>query len=107
MKPVVLRKYCFRLLAACPLLLSFALPASMAPLTAAPHSAPARYEIAPYQYTEVKPIWMKIDLDGDGTISRDELREEDPALLGRFDQADLDHDGTLSLGELELLLLGV
>jgi Ca2+-binding EF-hand superfamily protein len=50
---------------------------------------------------------MKIDLNGDGKISRDELREEDPRLLGKFDQADLDHDGLLSLRELELLLLSV
>ena len=69
----------------------------MAPLTAAPH----------YQPSEVQPIWMKIDLNAEGGISRDELREEDPRLLRKFDQADLDHDGTLSLRELELLLLSV
>ncbi|HKB82084.1 MAG TPA: EF-hand domain-containing protein [Burkholderiales bacterium] len=90
-------RYLSRVLIACPLLVSAALLANMAPLTAAPH----------YQPAEVQPIWMKIDLDGDGTISRDELREEDPRLLLHFDQADLDHDGTLSLRELELLLLSV
>lgn len=85
------------LLVTCLLLVSAGLLANMAPLTAAPHYEPA----------EVEPIWMKIDLDGDGKISRDELREEDPRLLSKFDQADIDHDGTLSLRELELLLLSV
>jgi hypothetical protein len=86
-----------RLLAACPLLVSAALLANMSPSKAAPH----------YQPAEVQPIWMKIDLNADGKISREELSEEDPALLSRFDQADLDHDGTLSLRELEVLLLSV
>jgi hypothetical protein len=83
------------LLLAGPLLVSAGLLANMAP--AAPHYEPA----------EVQPIWMKIDLNADGKISRDELREEDPRLLSKFDQADLDHDGTLSLRELEVLLLSV
>ena len=91
------KKIFSRLLFACPLLVSIALFANMAPLTAAPH----------YQPAEIQPIWMKIDLNGDGKISRDELREEDPRLLSKFDQADLDHDGVLSLRELELLLLSV
>jgi hypothetical protein len=84
-------------LAALPLLISAGLLANMAPPTVAHHYEPA----------EVQPIWMKIDLNGDGKISRDELREEDPRLLSRFDEADLDHDGTLSLRELEMLLLSV
>ena len=91
------RKIFSRLLFACPLLVSIGLFANMAQLTAAPH----------YQPAEIQPIWMKIDLNGDGKISRDELREEDPRLLSKFDQADLDHDGVLSLRELELLLLSV
>src|SRR5882672_2840742 len=86
-----------KLLAACPLLVSVALLANMSPLTAAHH----------YQPAEVQPIWMKIDLNANGRISRDELREEDPRLLSKFDQADLDHDGSLSLRELEVLLLSV
>ena len=85
-------------LAALPLLISAGLLANMAPLTAAHQH---------YEPAEVQPIWMKIDLNGDGKISRDELREEDPRLLSRFDEADLDHDGTLSLRELEVLLLSV
>jgi hypothetical protein len=91
------RKIFTRLLAAGPLLVSLGLLANMAPLTAASR----------YQPAEVQPIWMKIDLNADGKISREELREEDPRLLSKFDQADLDHDGTLSLRELELLLLSV
>jgi hypothetical protein len=92
------RKMMFsRVLAAGPLLVSLGLLANLAPLTAASH----------YQPAEVQPIWMKIDLNADGKISRDELQEEDPRLLSRFDQADLDHDGTLSLRELEVLLLSV
>ena len=90
-------RYFPKLLAACPLLVSLALFANMAPLTAAHH----------YQPAEVQPIWMKIDLNADGKISRDELREEDPRLLDKFDKADLDHDGYLSLRELEILLLSV
>lgn len=86
-----------QLLAALPLLVSAGLLANMAPPTAAHH----------YQPAEVQPIWMKIDLNADGKISRDELREEDPRLLSRFDAADLDHDGVLSLREFEVLLLGV
>ena len=86
-----------KLLVACSLLVSFGLLANMAPLTAAQH----------YQPSEVQPIWVKIDLNANGKISRDELREEDPRLLSRFDQADLDHDGSLSLRELEVLLFSV
>jgi len=88
-----------RLIAACSLLVSMGLLANinMTPVTATSH----------YQPADVQPIWMKIDLNGDGKISRDELREEDPRLLSKFDEADLDHDGTLSLRELEVLLLSV
>ncbi|HVY04831.1 MAG TPA: hypothetical protein VHB46_02540 [Burkholderiales bacterium] len=86
-----------QLLAVIPLLVSAGLLANMAPQGASHH----------YEPVEVQPIWMKIDLNADGKISRDELREEDPRLLSKFDEADLDHDGTLSLRELELLLLSV
>ena len=84
-----------QLLAALPLLVSAGLLANMAP--------PVHH----YEPAEVQPIWMKIDMNADGKISRDELREEDPRLLSRFDAADLDHDGVLSLRELEVLLLSV
>ena len=86
-----------KLLAACPLLVSFSLLANLAPLAAA----------HPYQPAEVQPIWIKIDLNADGKISPDELREEDSRLLTRFDRYDLDRDGLLSLRELEVLLLSV
>ncbi|HEX4986388.1 MAG TPA: hypothetical protein VFV71_10030 [Burkholderiales bacterium] len=85
-----------RLAAALPLLASAGLLAHMAP-----------EPFQRYQPVEIEPIWMKIDLNADGRISREELREEDPRLLSRFDAADLDHDGTLSLRELEILLLSV
>ena len=97
MKSVVHSKFFVRLLMAFPLMVSAGLLANMAPPTVASHYEPA----------EVQPIWLKIDLNADGKITRDELAEEDPDLLSRFDQADIDHDGTLSLRELELLLLSV
>ncbi len=90
------KKITIGLIASLPLLVSAGLLAHMAP-QASHH----------YQPVEVQPIMMKIDLNADGKISRDELREEDPKLLSGFDAADLDHDGTLSLRELELLLLSV
>ena len=91
------RKLLPRLLAAASVVVSLGLLANMSPLTAASH----------YQPAEVQPIWMKIDLNADGKISRDELQEEDPRLLSKFEQSDLDGDGTLSLRELEVLLLSV
>ncbi len=86
-----------RILAACLVLVPVGLMAHNAPLSVAQH----------YEPVEVRPIWLKIDVNADGRISRAELREEDPRLLSRFDQADVDGDGKLSLRELEVLLLSV
>jgi hypothetical protein len=58
-----------------------------------------------YSLDEIDWIRMKADLNGDGVLSREEIWEEDPSLLAKFDDADLDHDGTLSPGEFELLLI--
>ncbi|MEO8005571.1 MAG: hypothetical protein ABI771_11735 [Betaproteobacteria bacterium] len=91
------KQHLTRLLAILSLLASAGLLANMAPMNADHH----------YQPMEVESVWTKIDLNGDGKISRDELREEDPGLLAGFHQADFDRDGTLSLRELELLLLSV
>jgi len=60
---------------------------------------------AAYSLDEIDWIRMKADLNGDGVLSREEIWEEDPSLLAKFDDADLDHDGTLSPGEFELLLI--
>jgi|APDOM4702015248_1054824.scaffolds.fasta_scaffold1604047_1 Ca2+-binding EF-hand superfamily protein len=60
-----------------------------------------------YRIEEVRPLWMKLDRNGDGVISMEELRAEDPALLSGFRKADLDRDGKLSLRELELLLISL
>jgi hypothetical protein len=60
---------------------------------------------AAYSLDEIDWVRMKADLNGDGVLSREEIREEDASLLANFDDADLDHDGTLSLGEFELLLI--
>ncbi len=86
-----------RFLVACLMLASTGLMAHNSPPGGAQHYEPA----------EVRPIWLRIDLNADGRISRAELREEDPRLLSRFDQADIDRDGKLSLRELEVLLLSV
>jgi hypothetical protein len=58
-----------------------------------------------YRLEEVQWVWLKSDLDADGRLTRDEVREEDVALVARFDQADLDGNGTLDAGEFELLLV--
>jgi len=93
-------RFLARLIVACSLLVSMGLLANI-------HNMTTVIVTSHYQPADVQPIWMKIDLNGDGKISREELREEDPRLLSRFDAADLDHDGTLSLRELEVLLLSV
>lgn len=58
-----------------------------------------------YLFEEVQWIWLKADLDADGMLTRDEVREEDATLAAKFDEADLDGSGTLNAGEFEILLM--
>ncbi|HWA13418.1 MAG TPA: hypothetical protein VHA15_10025 [Burkholderiales bacterium] len=58
-----------------------------------------------YRLDEVQWIWIKADVDADGRLTREEVRDEDAALAARFDDADLDGDGSLSAGEFEILLM--
>ena len=44
--------------------------------------------------------FKKVDVDGDGTISRDEARAHAPRMAEHFDAIDTDHDGTISRDEL-------
>jgi len=48
-----------------------------------------------------------MDLDGNGKLTRDEIRAEDPALSGRFENFDQDGDNTLSQAEFEIWFAGV
>ena len=58
-----------------------------------------------YLREESRPMWAKVDTNGDGYLSRHEICVEDPAMLREFDNADVDHDGRLDLGEFEILLI--
>jgi hypothetical protein len=60
-----------------------------------------------YGLEEVKPLWIKADLDGDGYVTEDELRVEDPGLTVGFCQADHNRDGKLDLREFEVLLISL
>lgn len=60
-----------------------------------------------YSVEEVHPIWVKVDINRDGYLSRLEVRAEDAELLRGFDEADIDCDGKLNLGEFELLLISL
>ena len=60
-----------------------------------------------YFLDEVEPMWVKLDLNGDGYLTRDELCAEDPRLASGFRQADYNHDGKLDLREFEVLLISL
>jgi hypothetical protein len=60
-----------------------------------------------YLLDEVKPMWIKLDLNGDGYVTRDELCAEDPRLASGFRKADVNHDGKLDLREFEVLLISL
>jgi len=60
-----------------------------------------------YLSDEVKPMWIKVDLNADGFVSKAELRAEDPKLVAGFRRADVNNDGRLDLREFELLLISL
>ena len=60
-----------------------------------------------YLQEEVKPMWFKVDLNGDGYVSLEELCAEDPALASGFGKADYNGDGRLEWGEFEVLLISL
>ena len=60
-----------------------------------------------YLQEEIKPMWFKVDRNGDGYISWDELHAEDPALTKGFKRADYDGDGRLEPREFEILLISL
>ena len=60
-----------------------------------------------YLLEEVKPMWAKVDLNGDGYVTKDELCAEDPGLASGFKRADYNHDGRLDLREFEVLLISL
>jgi hypothetical protein len=60
-----------------------------------------------YALEEVKPLWIKADLNGDGYLTEDELRAEDPRLVKGFRKADCNRDGKLDLREFEVLLISL
>ncbi len=60
-----------------------------------------------YLLEEVKPMWVKLDLNGDGYVTKDELCAEDPRLASGFRKADHNRDGKLDLREFEVLLISL
>jgi hypothetical protein len=60
-----------------------------------------------YLLEEVKPMWVKLDLNGDGYVTQDELCAEDPRLVSGFRKADYNRDGRLDLREFEVLLISL
>jgi Ca2+-binding EF-hand superfamily protein len=72
-------------------------------LFAATGTANARF----YRSEEIRPLWIKMDLDGDGYVSAVEVRAQEPRLLRAFRKADHDRDGRLDLREFEVLLISL
>lgn len=60
-----------------------------------------------YLEEEIRPMWFKIDVNGDGYISKDELCAEDPGLARGFGKADYNGDGKLEPREFEILLISL
>ncbi|MGH8629258.1 MAG: hypothetical protein ACREU7_00640 [Burkholderiales bacterium] len=60
-----------------------------------------------YGLEEVRPLWIKADLNGDGYVTEDELCAEDLRLTPGFRQADHNRDGKLDLREFEVLLISL
>lgn len=60
-----------------------------------------------YSIEEVKPLWIKMDLNGDGFVSWDEIRAQEPRMMRRFHRADFNRDGKLDLREFEELLISL
>lgn len=60
-----------------------------------------------YRFEEIKPMWVKMDLNGDGYIDCAELNAFDPGMIHRFRSADFDRNGKLDLREFEGLLISL
>ncbi|HYJ19501.1 MAG TPA: hypothetical protein VEW72_10045 [Burkholderiales bacterium] len=69
-------------------------------VTATPNEAANSYGLE-----EVQWVWLKADLNADGMLTREEVWEENAALVAKFDDADHDGNGTLNAGEFEILLM--
>jgi hypothetical protein len=69
-------------------------------VTATPNEAANSYGLE-----EVQWVWLKADLNADGMLTREEVWEENAALVAKFDDADRDGNGTLNAGEFEILLM--
>lgn len=60
-----------------------------------------------YSIEEVKPLWVKMDLNGDGFVSWEEVMAQEPRMIKRFYRADYNRDGKLDLREFEELLISL